>query len=85
MLSLQQSAAGLPDARSRLDFIVRKTGEAVDKVFIAVEHVKQEQVAIRDGLLMTSLTQSRRSKKKGRTPCRGSGRVGLNGDLTSIR
>ena len=50
MPSLQQSAAGLPDARSRLDFIARKTGEAADKVLTAVEHAKQEQAAIRDAM-----------------------------------
>jgi len=46
MPGLQQSAAGLPDARSRLDYIARKTGEAADKVLTAVERSKQEQAAI---------------------------------------
>jgi chemotaxis protein CheZ len=46
MPGLQQSAAGLPDARSRLDYIARKTGEAADKVLTAVEQAKQEQAAI---------------------------------------
>ena len=48
MPRLQQSAAGLPDARSRLDFIARKTGEAADKVLTAVERAKQEQATILD-------------------------------------
>ena len=46
MPRLQQSAADLPDARSRLDYIARKTGEAADKVLTAVEHAKGEQAAI---------------------------------------
>jgi chemotaxis protein CheZ len=46
MPRLQHSAAGLPDARSRLDFIARKTGEAADKVLTSVELAKQEQAAI---------------------------------------
>jgi chemotaxis protein CheZ len=46
MPGLQQSAAGLPDARSRLDYIARKTGEAADKVLTAVEQAKLEQAAI---------------------------------------
>ena len=46
MPGLQQSAAGLPNARSRLDYIARKTGEAADKVLTAVEQAKQEQAAI---------------------------------------
>ncbi len=48
MPRLQHSAAGLPDARSRLDYIARKTGEAADKVLTAVEQAKQDQAAIRD-------------------------------------
>jgi chemotaxis protein CheZ len=46
MPRLQHSAAGLPDARSRLGYIARKTGEAADKVLTAVELAKQEQAAI---------------------------------------
>lgn len=46
MPRLQESAAGLPDARSRLDYIARKTGEAADKVLTAVEAAKREQAAV---------------------------------------
>ncbi|HRI17246.1 MAG TPA: protein phosphatase CheZ [Burkholderiaceae bacterium] len=48
MPRLQESAAGLPDARSRLDYIARKTGEAADKVLTAVEAAKREQAAVID-------------------------------------
>jgi chemotaxis protein CheZ len=43
MPRLQQSVDGLPDARSRLSYIARKTGEAADKVLTAVELAKQDQ------------------------------------------
>jgi chemotaxis protein CheZ len=43
MPRLQQSVDGLNDARSRLSYIARKTGEAADKVLTAVELAKQEQ------------------------------------------
>lgn len=43
MPKLRQTAEGLPDARSRLSYIARKTGEAADKVLTAVELAKQEQ------------------------------------------
>lgn len=46
MPGLQRSAADLPDARSRLDYIARKTGEAADKVLNAVELAKREQATI---------------------------------------
>jgi chemotaxis protein CheZ len=46
MPRLQQSAAGLPDARSRLNYIARRTGEAAEKVLDAVELAKAEQAAI---------------------------------------
>jgi len=46
MPKLQQSAEDLPDARSRLSYIARKTGEAADKVLTAVDLAKQEQAAI---------------------------------------
>ncbi len=39
---LQQAANGLPDARSRLDYISRKTGEAADKVLNCVDRAKLE-------------------------------------------
>ena len=48
MPKLRQSAEGLPDARSRLSYIARKTGEAADKVLTAVELAKQEHVGISD-------------------------------------
>jgi len=46
MPKLQQSAQNLPDARSRLSYIARKTGEAADRVLTAVEQAKHEHRAI---------------------------------------
>jgi chemotaxis protein CheZ len=46
MPRLQQSAQNLPDARSRLSYIARKTGEAADRVLTAVEQAKCEHQAI---------------------------------------
>ena len=46
MPKLQQSAENLPDARSRLSYIARKTGEAADRVLTAVEQGKQEHETI---------------------------------------
>jgi chemotaxis protein CheZ len=46
MPRLQQSAQNLPDARSRLSYIARKTGEAADRVLTAVEQAKHEHQAI---------------------------------------
>ena len=43
---LQQAAAGLPDARSRLSYIARKTGEAADKVLTSVDEAKFEHANI---------------------------------------
>jgi len=42
MPKLQQSAEGLSDARSRLGYVVQKTGEAAEKVLNSVEMAKQE-------------------------------------------
>ena len=47
MPKLQQSAHDLPDARSRLSYIARKTGESADRVLTAVEQAKREHQAIR--------------------------------------
>ena len=46
MPKLQTAALGLPDARSRLNYIARKTGEAADKVLDSVDHAKVEQASI---------------------------------------
>jgi len=43
MPKLQQAADNLPDARSRLSYIARKTGEAADKVLNSVDQAKAEQ------------------------------------------
>lgn len=43
MSRLQRAATGLPDARSRLDYIARKTGEAAEKVLNSVDQAKSEQ------------------------------------------
>ena len=42
MPQLQKAADGLPDARSRLSYIARKTGEAADKVLNSVDQAKVE-------------------------------------------
>jgi chemotaxis protein CheZ len=44
--NLQASAVGLPDARSRLHYIARKSGEAADKVLNAVELAKHESASL---------------------------------------
>ena len=44
--ALQQCARHLPDARSRLNYVARKTGEAADRVLTAVESAKLERQAI---------------------------------------
>ncbi|MFN9709644.1 MAG: protein phosphatase CheZ [Burkholderiales bacterium] len=46
MPKLQVAAQGLPDARSRLSYIAKKTGEAADKVLNSVDRAKQEHVHI---------------------------------------
>lgn len=48
MSRLQQAASGLPDARSRLGYIARKTGEAADKVLNSVDQAKAEHMRIGD-------------------------------------
>lgn len=42
MTALRDAADGLPDARSRLGYIARKTGEAAEKVLNSVDLAKQE-------------------------------------------
>lgn len=46
MPQLKHAADGLPDARSRLSYIARKTGDAADKVLTLVELAKQEHQGI---------------------------------------
>ncbi|MEO7338806.1 MAG: protein phosphatase CheZ [Caldimonas sp.] len=46
MPRLQQAADGLPDARSRLNYLARKTGEAADKVLNSVDQAKLEHKSI---------------------------------------
>lgn len=46
MSRLQQAADGLPDARSRLDYVSRKTGEAADKVLNCVDQAKGEHARL---------------------------------------
>jgi len=46
MPKLQVAADGLPDARSRLTYIARKTGEAADKVLNSVEQAKADHAHI---------------------------------------
>ncbi len=46
MPKLQAAADGLPDARSRLNYIATKTAAAAEKVLNSVDHAKLEQSAI---------------------------------------
>ncbi len=46
MPKLQEAAQGLPDARSRLSYIAKKTGEAADKVLDSVDQAKLEHANI---------------------------------------
>lgn len=46
MPQLRNAADGLPDARSRLNFIVRKTGEAAETVLNSVDLAKLEHTRI---------------------------------------
>ena len=46
MPKLQEAAQGLPDARSRLSYIAKKTGEAADKVLDSVDQAKLEHASI---------------------------------------
>ena len=48
MPQLQLAADGLPDARSRLNYVARKTGEAAEKVLNSVDAAKLEQSRIAD-------------------------------------
>ena len=47
--SLQNAAENLPDARSRLNYIARKTGDAANKVLNSVDQAKLEQASISSG------------------------------------
>jgi len=46
MPKLQAAADGLPDARSRLNYIATKTAQAAEKVLDSVDHAKQEHQRI---------------------------------------
>ena len=46
MPKLQNAADGLPDARSRLSYIAKKTGDAADKVLNSVDQAKVEHATI---------------------------------------
>lgn len=46
MPRLQEAANGLPDARSRLSYIAKKTGDAADKVLNSVDAAKVEHNSI---------------------------------------
>ncbi len=46
MPKLQTAAEGLPDARSRLQYIANKTAEAANKVLNSVDHAKAEHAHI---------------------------------------
>jgi chemotaxis protein CheZ len=59
MPKLQRAADGLPDARSRLNYVAEKTAKAADKVLDTVERAKAEQaeIAARTHALATALTR----------------------------
>jgi chemotaxis protein CheZ len=46
MPGLQNAAEGLPDARSRLTYIAKKTGDAAEKVLNSVDQAKAEHARI---------------------------------------
>ena len=48
MPKLQVAADGLPDARSRLNYIAEKTAQAAEKVLNSVDQAKAEHVSIAD-------------------------------------
>ncbi len=48
MPGLQNAAVGLPDARSRLTYIAKKTGDAAEKVLNSVDQAKAEHARIAD-------------------------------------
>ena len=58
MPKLQQAADGLPDARSRLNYIAAKTAQAAEKVLDSVEQAKQEhrRIAAETRALAAGLT-----------------------------
>lgn len=49
MPKLQAAADGLPDARSRLNYIATKTAQAAEKVLDSVDHAKLEHQRITSG------------------------------------
>jgi len=59
MPQLQRAADGLPDARSRLNYIADKTASAAEKVLNTVDQAKAEQAAIAEKTraLADALTQ----------------------------
>ncbi len=60
MPKLQQAADGLPDARSRLNYIAEKTASAADKVLNSVDQAKAEQSAVAEKtrILARALTEN---------------------------
>lgn len=47
MPGLQAAATGLPDARSRLNYVAQKTADAAHRVLNAVDAAKEEQLQLR--------------------------------------
>jgi chemotaxis protein CheZ len=60
MPQLQRAADGLPDARSRLNYIAEKTANAAEKVLNTVDNAKAEQAAITEKtrILAAALTDN---------------------------
>ena len=50
MPNLQSASEGLPDARSRLEYIAEKTGLAAEKVLNLVDSAKAERSGLADAL-----------------------------------
>lgn len=56
MPQLVSAAQGLPDARSRLQYIATKTGQAADRVLTLVDDAKAERVALGQALAQLRAT-----------------------------
>lgn len=67
-IHLQGAVGTLPDARSRLDYIARLTGEAADKVLNAVDCARIEQDRLEEGIARLAEAWSGLAKAEGALP-----------------
>lgn len=67
-IHLQGAVGTLPDARSRLDYIARLTGEAADKVLNAVDCARIEQDRLEEGIARLAEAWSGLAKADGAQP-----------------